>query len=111
MQVEHELSVPAVSIMMMSWAAFSVTAMTGAKLGQRIVPQRRQQLQGAAALGCIAPAVAVSMLHCSVAVHALRKVSKVNCALQVAGLGSPLTLTCTLMAVLGAAVSAALADT
>ena len=59
MQVEHELSVPAVSVMMMSCAAFAVAAMSGARLGQRLTIQRQSQLDGTAAVGALVPAIAV----------------------------------------------------
>ena len=109
-QVEHELSVPAVSLMMMSWAAFAVAAMSGAKLGQRITPQRRHQLQGTAALSSLVPAAAVRLVLPSACLSSGVCATLTRLAMQVEGLPSVLGIVCTLMAVLGAATSAFLAD-
>ena len=105
-QVEHELSVPAVSVMMASCAAFAMAAMAGARLGQRITPQRRSQLQGIAALGSLGPAVAVraALRFCW-----LWESTRLTAALQVGGVASALALVCTSMAVLGSAASAIVA--
>ena len=60
-QVRHELSVPAVSLMTMSWAAFAVATAASVRMEQSSFPTRMQQvLWGAATLASLLPAVWVS---------------------------------------------------
>ena len=62
MQVRHELSVPAVSLMTMSWAAFAVAAAASLRMEQSVTARTQHLLCGASTLASVIPAVWVRAL-------------------------------------------------